>query len=43
MVVKAAQDAAKAAVLAGGQNLSQDMLIQAVEELQRHDTTTHKG
>lgn len=43
MVVKAAQDAAKAAVLAGGQNLTQDMLIQAVEELQRHDTTTHRG
>lgn len=37
MVVKAAQDAAKAAVLAGGQALSQDRLIQAIEELQRHD------
>lgn len=37
MVVKAAQDAAKAAVLAGGQALSQDRLFQAIEELQRHD------
>jgi SpoVK/Ycf46/Vps4 family AAA+-type ATPase len=37
MVVKAAQDAAKAAVLAGGQALTQDRLHQAVEELQRHD------
>jgi SpoVK/Ycf46/Vps4 family AAA+-type ATPase len=37
MVVKAAQDAAKAAVLAGGQILSHDMLIQAIDELQRHD------
>jgi SpoVK/Ycf46/Vps4 family AAA+-type ATPase len=37
MVVKAAQDAAKAAVLAGGQALSQDRLLQAIEELQRHD------
>jgi len=38
MVVKAAQDAAKAAVLAGHQSLSQDKLLTAVEELQRHDT-----
>ncbi|MBS0405085.1 MAG: AAA family ATPase [Proteobacteria bacterium] len=38
MVVKAAQDAAKAAVLAGRQSLSQDKLLRAVEELQRHDT-----
>lgn len=37
MVVKAAQDAAKAAVLAGRQSLSQDKLLKAVEELQRHD------
>lgn len=37
MVVKAAQDAAKAAVLAGGQALSQDRLYQAIEELQGHD------
>ena len=37
MVVKAAQDAAKAAVLAGRQSLSQDKLLRAVEELQRHD------
>lgn len=37
MVVKAAQDAAKAAVLAGCTSLSQDRLIKAVEELQRHD------
>jgi len=37
MVVKAAQDAAKAAVLAGRTSLSQDRLIKAVEELQRHD------
>lgn len=37
MVVKAAQDAAKAAVLAGRQSLSQDQLLRAVEELQRHD------
>jgi len=37
MVVKAAQDAAKAAVLAGGQALSQDRLLQAIGELQRHD------
>lgn len=39
MVVKAAQDAAKATVLAGGKTLTQDLLIQAVEELQRHDAT----
>lgn len=37
MVVKAAQDAAKAAVLAGGNSLSQDKLLKAIEELQRHD------
>lgn len=37
MVVKAAQDAAKAAVLAGGQALSQSRLLRAIEELQRHD------
>lgn len=37
MVVKAAQDAAKAAVLAGGVPLSNDKLFQAIEELQRHD------
>lgn len=37
MVVKAAQDAAKAAVLAGGLSLSNDRLIQAIDELQRHD------
>lgn len=37
MVVKAAQDAAKAAVLAGRQSLSHDKLVKAVEELQRHD------
>lgn len=37
MVVKAAQDAAKAAVLAGGRSLSHGMLSQAIEELQRHD------
>lgn len=37
MVVKAAQDAAKAAVLAGRKSLSQDKLLKAVEELQRHD------
>lgn len=37
MVVKAAQDAAKAAVLAGRESLSQDKLLKAVEELQRHD------
>lgn len=37
MVVKAAQDAAKAAVLAGRQSLSQDKLLKAVDELQRHD------
>ena len=37
MVVKAAQDAAKAAVLAGRQSLSQGNLLKAVEELQRHD------
>lgn len=37
MVVKAAQDAAKAAVLAGRQALSQDTLLKAVDELQRHD------
>ncbi len=37
MVVKAAQDAAKAAVLAGSPALSQDKLLKAVEELQRHD------
>jgi SpoVK/Ycf46/Vps4 family AAA+-type ATPase len=39
MVVKAAQDAAKAAVLAGGQALSQSGLLRAIEELQRHDAT----
>ena len=38
MVVKAAQDAAKAAVLAGRQSLSQDKLLRAIEELQRHDS-----
>ena len=38
MVVKASQDAAKAAVLAGGQALSHKRLVQAIEELQRHDT-----
>lgn len=37
MVVKAAQDAAKAAVLAGRQSLSEEKLLKAVEELQRHD------
>lgn len=37
MVVKAAQDAAKATVLAGCQSLSQGKLLKAVEELQRHD------
>jgi SpoVK/Ycf46/Vps4 family AAA+-type ATPase len=40
MVVKAAQDAAKAAVLAGGKVLTHAMLVQAIEELQRHDTAT---
>lgn len=40
MVVKAAQDAAKAAVLAGGQSLSQDRLTQSIEELQRHDAAS---
>lgn len=39
MVVKAAQDAAKAAVLASRQSLSQDKLLRAVEELHRYDTT----
>ncbi|GAB2913700.1 ATP-binding protein [Paraburkholderia jirisanensis] len=39
MVVKAAQDAAKAVVLAGHYFLSQDKLLKAIEELQRHDTT----
>ncbi|MDT3670868.1 MAG: AAA family ATPase [Aromatoleum sp.] len=38
MVVKAAQDAAKATVLGGHSSLSQDKLLKAVEELQRHDT-----
>ncbi|ASN00801.1 ATP-binding protein [Xanthomonas citri pv. mangiferaeindicae] len=38
MVVKAAQDAAKATVLANRQSLSQDKLLRAVEELQRYDT-----
>jgi len=38
MVVKAAQDAAKAAVLAGNHSLSEDKLYRAVAELQRHDT-----
>lgn len=37
MVVKAAQDAAKAAVLAGGLRLSDEMLVQSIHELQRHD------
>jgi len=37
MVVKAAQDAAKAAVLAGGQSLSHNRLALAINELQRHD------
>ena len=37
MVVKAAQDAAKAAVLAGGKVLTHPMLMQAIEELQRYD------
>lgn len=37
MVVKAAQDAAKAAVLGGHSYLSQDKLLIAIEELQRHD------
>lgn len=37
MVVKAAQDAAKAAVLAGDLSLSNDRLFQAIDELQRHD------
>ncbi|KWK50031.1 AAA family ATPase [Burkholderia stagnalis] len=37
MVVKAAQDAAKAAVLADHRSLSQDKLLKAVDELQRHD------
>ena len=37
MVVKAAQDAAKAAVLAGHPSLSQDKLLKAIDELQRHD------
>lgn len=40
MVVKAAQDAAKAAVLAGGTVLTHAMLVQAIEELQRHDAAT---
>jgi len=39
MVVKAAQDAAKAAVLAGGKPLTHEMLDQAISELQRHDST----
>ena len=39
MVVKAAQDAAKAAVLAGGVALANDRLMQAIDELQRHDAT----
>jgi SpoVK/Ycf46/Vps4 family AAA+-type ATPase len=38
MVVKAAQDAAKAVVLAGGKVLTHDMLVQAIDELQRHDS-----
>ena len=38
MVVKAAQDAAKAAVLAGGKLLTHKMLAQAIDELQRHDS-----
>jgi len=39
MVVKAGQDAAKAAVLAGGLELSNDKLVQAIDELQRHDAS----
>lgn len=38
MVVKAAQDAAKAVVLAGGKVLTHEMLTQAIDELQRHDS-----
>jgi SpoVK/Ycf46/Vps4 family AAA+-type ATPase len=38
MVVKAAQDAAKATVLAGREFLSQDKLLKAVDEVQRHDS-----
>lgn len=38
MVVKAAQDAAKAVVLAGGKVLTHGMLVQAIDELQRHDS-----
>lgn len=38
MVVKAAQDAAKAVVLAGGKVLTHEMLAQAIDELQRHDS-----
>lgn len=39
MVVKAGQDAAKAAVLAGGLALSNESLVQAIDELQRHDAS----
>jgi SpoVK/Ycf46/Vps4 family AAA+-type ATPase len=38
MVVKAAQDAAKAAVLAGGKVLTHSILLQAIEELALHDS-----
>lgn len=39
MVVKAAEDAAKATVLAGGLALSNDRLSQAIDELQWHDAS----
>jgi len=42
MVVKAAQDAAKAAVLGGHKVTAQANLLQAVAELQRQDSTTRE-
>ena len=42
MVVKAAQDAAKAAVLAGNKTVAQKDFMQAISELQRNDIAPNK-
>jgi ATP-dependent 26S proteasome regulatory subunit len=42
MVVKAAQDAAKAAVLSGKQLVTQDNLLQSISEQRRGDSAAHE-
>ena len=43
MVVKSAQDAAKAAVLSGKRIVTESHLVQAIADLQKNESATHKG